>query len=323
MSNFLIYILFALLFFLVESFYFTIAKSYNIIDHPNERSSHQAITIRGGGIIFPLSIILAAFFFKEYSLLLLTAVFLIAIISFWDDIKSVPNYIRFLVHIIASTIIFEHLNIFKIWPMWIIIFAVILFIGIINAFNFMDGINGITGVYSIVVLFSLLYLNQNLHFTNNSFIIVPIIACLVFLYFNFRKKAKCFAGDVGSVTIGFWIAVLLLMIIINTENLKYILFLSVYGTDTILTIIHRLILRQNIFKAHRLHLFQYMVNEQKLSQLRVAAIYGMAQALINIFIIATNYNFIVTFLIITLPLGLVYIYYKFSLKSTKIILKLL
>jgi UDP-N-acetylmuramyl pentapeptide phosphotransferase/UDP-N-acetylglucosamine-1-phosphate transferase len=317
MPEILIYIFLTVVLLLSEIFYFSIAKRYKIVDRPNDRSSHQSVTIRGGGIIFPIAIILSLILIKQFSFLLITALFLTGLISLLDDINNVSNYIRFVIHGLAVSLTLLYFDLFMAWPIWLIILAYILFIGIINAFNFMDGINGITGVYSLVILFFLFYINQKLGFTYKSYIIIPGIACLVFLYFNFRKKAKCFAGDVGSVTIGFWIAVLLLMLIIDTENLKYLLFLSVYGIDTVLTIIHRLILKQNIFKAHRMHLFQYMVNERKLSHLRVAAIYGIAQALINIFIIATNYNFIVTFLIIMLPLGLVYIYFKFSLNQPK------
>jgi UDP-N-acetylmuramyl pentapeptide phosphotransferase/UDP-N-acetylglucosamine-1-phosphate transferase len=314
MLEILIYILFALLLFFIEFFYIKVAKRYGIVDLPNERGSHQTVTIRGGGIIFPFAIILSTIFFKDFPFLLIVALILISIISFWDDIKNVPDYLRFFTQITTVSLILMAFDVYKTWPIWIILIAFILIIGIINAFNFMDGINGITGVYSLVTMFTLLYVNQKVHFTNQSSIIIPIVACLVFLFFNFRKAAKCFAGDIGSISIGFWIVILLLMVIIQTGNLKYILFLSVYGIDTVLTILHRLALKQNIFRAHRLHLFQYMVNELRVKHLIVAILYGIMQAIINIFILNTDYSFINIFLTIIIPLGVIYFYLKFWAK---------
>lgn len=316
MFEIFIYILIFLILFLLELFYFNIAEKYKVIDHPNERSSHQILTIRGGGIIFPIAIILTLFFVKNALVLLIPAVLLIGMVSFWDDVKNVPNYIRFLIHTLAVTMLLENMNAFRLWPLWIIILTFILIIGVINAFNFMDGINGITGIYSLVMLASLLFVNQKFNFINKFFIIIPLIACLVFLVFNFRKKAKCFAGDVGSVSIGFWTATLLLIVIATTGDFKYILFLSVYGVDTVLTILHRLILKQNIFKAHRMHLFQYLVNEREFPHLTVATIYGVLQIGINLFVLKTNYNFIVTFLIVIVPVGLGYWFFKFVAKPT-------
>lgn len=316
MSDFFIYTLFAIALFIAELIYFIIAKRYKIIDHPNERSSHETVTIRGGGIIIPFSIFASAFVFKDVWFFLIGALFIIAIISFLDDIKDVPNYIRFLIHIAAVSMILTSIHAFKTWPIWIIIIAFVLIIGVINAFNFMDGINGITGVYSLVLLTSLLFVNQKFNFIHKSFIIIPIIANMVFLYFNFRKKAKCFAGDVGSVSIGFWIAILLLMVITKTGDLKYIFFLSIYGVDTVLTILHRLVLKQNIFRAHRMHFFQYLVNERKIPHLAVALLYGSVQMLINIFILVTNYNFIITLLVVTVPAALAYWFFKFLVKPT-------
>src|SRR5205823_1126030 len=133
--------------------------------------------------------------------------------------------------------------------------------GIINMYNFMDGINGITGAYTLVVLGGLQYVNLNIQpFIKADLIWLPMLASLVFLFFNFRKRAKCFAGDVGSVAVAFWIVFLLFKLIMVSNNWIYILFLSVYGVDAVLTIMHRLMLKQNIFQAHRLHFYQILAN---------------------------------------------------------------
>lgn len=303
----MIYLVIAILLFVLMIVYFKIADHFNIIDKPNERSSHSEITIRGGGIVFPFAMILYAVFFHEVTTALLGGILLISIVSFWDDVSSLSNRIRLLAHLLATTGLLLSVNAFQLLPTWSIPLIYILIIGVINAYNFMDGINGITGTYSLVVLGSLWFLNQyKLHFTDTGFILCAIIACLVFLFFNFRKKAKCFAGDVGSVSIGFWIIALLLTLTVRTNELKYILFLAVYGVDTICTIIHRIILKQNIFEAHRLHFYQILANERKMPHLIVAALYAVLQLLINLVIIFTNFNFGVTVVIIIIPLMLLY-----------------
>lgn len=145
------------------------------------------------------------------------------------------------------------------------------------------------------------------NFVERDLIWLPMISCVVFLFFNFRKKAKCFAGDVGSVTMAFWIMFLLLRLIIDSANPIYILFLTVYGVDSILTIIHRLMLRQNIFDAHRLHFYQILANERKISHLLVSTIYAIVQALIICFILGANMSWVAIFLISTLPLVAIYL----------------
>jgi UDP-N-acetylmuramyl pentapeptide phosphotransferase/UDP-N-acetylglucosamine-1-phosphate transferase len=162
----------------------------------------------------------------------------------------------------------------------------IVFIGIVNAYNFMDGINGITGLYSIAVLGSLQYVNLSFgHFVNPDLIWYPIIASVVFLFFNFRKRARCFAGDVGSVAIAFWIVTLLLLLIVKTENLIWLGFLMVYGVDAVMTILHRVYLKQNIMEAHRLHFYQILVNEKKMPHRVVSVIYFGLQLLCSALII--------------------------------------
>lgn len=299
--------------------YFKLADYYNIIDKPNQRSSHIRITIRGGGIVFPFAILLYAVLFNQVSTALLLGMMFISIASFLDDIKSLSNRIRFLVHLLAVTALLWSVDAFTIWNLWSIPVVYILIIGIINAYNFMDGINGITGVYSLVTLVGLWYVNTFIQsFVDKAFIICPVIACLVFLWFNFRKRAKCFAGDVGSISIGFWLIALLLMAIIRTGNLEYVLFLSVYGVDTVLTILHRLLLKQNIFAAHRLHFYQLLANECQVPHLWVASAYGLVQLLVNVLITGTSLGFLSTFLWACVPLVLLYLLAKPRLMAKKV-----
>jgi UDP-N-acetylmuramyl pentapeptide phosphotransferase/UDP-N-acetylglucosamine-1-phosphate transferase len=145
----------------------------------------------------------------------------------------------------------------------------------------MDGINGITGLYSLSILIALQYVNYKVvPFTAPDFINYAMLACLVFLFFNFRKRAKCFAGDVGSMGISFWVVTLLLQLMIKTHSIIWILFLAVYGVDTVCTILHRIYLKQNIFEAHRLHFYQILSNEKGISHLKVSSLYALVQGVI-------------------------------------------
>jgi len=231
------------------------------------------------------------------------------LVSFWDDIKSLSNKIRISIHFLAITLIFYDLELFNLVTIWGVLIAYVLAIGLINAYNFMDGINGITGLYTLVAMGSLLYINTKVQlFTNGSFIKYGMIASLVFLFFNYRKKAKCFAGDVGSIVIAFWIIYLVLKLILVTNSLIWLLFLAVYGVDAICTIMHRLYLKQNIFEAHRLHLYQVLSNEYKIQHRLVSLYYALAQTGISVLIIFSYQKIddLLLFLIVIVPLLLVY-----------------
>lgn len=306
----------------VELLYFRIADKYNIIDKPNERSSHSSITLRGGGIIFPFSIlvygIMAYFSLATDYLCFTIGLVTIATISFIDDVKTLSSKIRILVHLVAVTLLFFCTNVFALdW--WWIVLGYILVIGIINAYNFMDGINGITGAYSLSVLIPLYVLNEYYFFVGSDFIIYAILGVIVFLIFNFRKKAKCFAGDVGSVSMAFIILFLLTKLIIASQDFTFILFLAVYGVDSVLTIAHRLFKKENIFKPHRSHLYQYLSNEIKLPHLLVSTIYTVVQALISVWVIVT-YNTKQSWqpIAILIGLGVLYIIFKSLILKGKI-----
>lgn len=312
----MIYGIITVLLFAILLAYFRIADKFNIIDKPNQRSSHTQITIRGGGVVFPVAALLSGLFFNAdaYTWILIGGIMAISIVSFWDDVSSLPNRIRICVHLLSVTALLYATHAFQLLPWWAVLVAYVLIIGTINAYNFMDGINGITGVYSLVTLCSCLIFYHIHDAAISPLIITSIIACIVFLFFNFRKKAKCFAGDVGSVSIGFIVISVVLSIILSSghaqDNIKYLFFFAVYGVDAVLTIIHRLMLKQNIFEAHRLHFYQIMVNERKMSHLVVSTIYGVVQLLVNAVIIHTDYNFIITGLIVCLPLALIYVLVK-------------
>lgn len=272
------YLIILVLLFLAELFYFRIADKFNIIDKPNERSSHTQITLRGGGIIFYFGA-LAFFLTNELTYpWFMIALTLITLISFVDDIRSTSQRLRLVFHFTAMALMFYQWGLFSL-PWWTIVVALIICTGIINAYNFMDGINGITGGYSLVVLIALAYINKEIvpDFIEPDLIYTMIGAVLVFNFFNFRKKAKCFAGDVGSVSIAFVILFLLGSLIIKTEDFSWMVLLVVYGVDSVLTIIHRVMLHENIGQPHRKHLYQLLANELKVSHRVVSCLYMLVQ----------------------------------------------
>ena len=260
------YLIIAAILLVLELIYFRIADKFNIIDKPNERSSHSTPVIRGGGVIFLLGAwIWSAFFGFAYPWFL-AGLTIVCGISFIDDIHSLPDSVRLIAQFAAMILMFADFGILNWESWWIIILALILCVGIINAYNFMDGINGITGGYSLAVLVPLLILNHSLQFIEMSYLIVAAISCVVFSFFNFRSKgkAKCFAGDVGSIGMAFIVLLPLGKLILQTGDFTYIILLAVYGVDTVLTICHRILLHENLGQAHRKHAYQLMANELKI-----------------------------------------------------------
>lgn len=274
------YLIVFLLLLAAEMGYFWLADRLNIIDRPNERSSHTRITLRGGGVVFYFGALLYFIGSRFEYPWFMTGLTLIVGVSFADDVRSVSQKIRLVVHFTAMVLLFHQLGIGGL-PWWYIPVALVVCTGIINAYNFMDGINGITGGYSLVILGALAYVNESrVAFVEPQLLWVMLLAVSVFCVFNFRKKAKCFAGDVGSVGIAFVILFLLGKLILQTNDPGYIILLAVYGVDSILTIVHRLMLHENIGLPHRKHLYQLMANELKIPHTTVSAFYMLLQAVI-------------------------------------------
>ena len=268
----------------VELIYFRIANRYNIVDKPNARSSHTKVVLRGGGIIYLFGVWLYAIFFGLEQWPFLIGLTIVAGVSFVDDIHSLPDSVRLVIQFIAMFLMFYSLGILNWQSWWIIILGLILCVGITNAYNFMDGINGINGGYSLAVLLPLAWMNHTVQFADQNFIYVTILADLVFCFFNYRPKgeAKCFAGDVGSVGVAFIIVYLLGRLILQTGDFTYIVFLVVYGVDSVLTIVHRILLHENLGEAHRKHAYQLMANELKMEHTVVSSIYMLLQLFIAV-----------------------------------------
>ena len=303
------YVIILVLLFLTELFYFRVADTFNIIDQPNERSSHSRITLRGGGIIFYFGA-LAYFLTNDWEYpWFIFALSLITFISFVDDIRSTSQGLRLVFHFSAMALMFYQWGLFSLSWCWIII-ALIVCTGIINAYNFMDGINGITGGYSLIILGALAYINEEMvSFAEPALIYTVLCSVVVFCFFNFRRKAKCFAGDVGSVSIAFILLFLIGKLILKTEDFSWMILLVVYGVDSVLTIIHRLMLHENIGLPHRKHMYQLMANELKIPHVVVSLVYMAVQAIVIIgYIYCQNWGYLYLLCAI-LSLSSIYIWF--------------
>lgn len=302
MDSFLTYSIIFVLLLILELLYFRIADKCNIIDKPNERSSHSTIVLRGGGIIFMLGLWIWSWLYGFSYPWFLAAVTLIAGVSFVDDIRSLPDLVRLVAQFVAMG-----LTLFELFCMpgqflesaswWMVVafvvMGMVIFVGASNIINFMDGINGITGGYAAAVLVPLLIVNEGamlkavngaVSFVPSSLIITVLLADVVFCLFNFRQKgkAKCFAGDVGSIGIAFLLLFLIGGLVMMTGDVTYFIFLLVYGVDGCLTICHRIMLHENLGEAHRKHAYQLMANELKIGHVTVSLIYMGIQLVISL-----------------------------------------
>lgn len=284
MNTYLTYGIIFVILLVLELIYFKIADKFNIIDKPNERSSHSTIVLRGGGIVFLQGAWVWSIFFGFPYFWFLLALTLVAGVSFVDDIRSLPDSVRLIVQFTAMGLMFYQLGLFSAEMWWMIVPALIICVGASNIINFMDGINGITGAYTLATLVPAFLLNRQEGFIEESMLIVAILSVLVFCLFNFRErgKAKCFAGDVGSLGAAFIMLFVIGMIVVKTMDPTWLLFLIVYGIDGVTTICHRILLHENLGKAHRKHTFQLMANELKMSHIIVSLIFAGLQLVINL-----------------------------------------
>lgn len=278
------YILVPVILLAAELLYFRVAERFRIVDRPNPWSSHTKEALRGGGVIFVVAVwVWAALFGPGYPWFL-AGLTLIAGISFADDIHSLPNSVRLAVQFAAMLLMFRQLGILSRDLWWALAVAWVACVGILNAYNFMDGINGITGAYSLAVLLPLLYLDRGgAVFVDASLLRVMLLAVLIFCWFNFRPKnrARCFAGDVGSVGIAFVLVFALGSLILRTRDFSYVMFLAVYGVDVVLTIVHRILLHEPLGEAHRKHAYQLLANELGWSHRAVSLLYMGLQLAIS------------------------------------------
>lgn len=276
-----------------------------VLDVPNERSSHDTPTPRGGGLI------IAAVCLTSYVALCLAdglrfswgyfaGALLVAGISWLDDLRSVAFALRFAVHVLAAILLILDLGPLN-WvtdssPFWAYVgyvITVLWVVWLINAYNFMDGIDGIAGLQAVVAGAAWAILSA----VNNSgpvSIYGGVVACasLGFLVHNWQP-AKIFMGDVGSAFLGFTFASLPLLSASDAQNnsttvsIAGIVFVFYFVFDTVVTFTRRLLRGERVWQAHRTHLYQRMV----ISGMRhssVTLIYGIFAAVTSgLFVLST------------------------------------
>lgn len=282
-----------------ELLYFALAKRLHIVDRPNGRSSHHRVVLLGAGVIFILAIVHYALFNPASGLLLhldggglpgagflpfLGGALLLAVVSYVDDLRPLPSWLRLLAQFAAIVLAFySSIATLHLWQM---ILLVIVFAGILNVYNFMDGINGMLAAYSLAVVGIFFLVNQFVHpFADPLLLATLLLAILVFGFFNFRTHARCFSGDVGSIVMGFAVVYLLVRYDSSMpdegQNVSFLCFIIVFLADGLLTIAKRFLTGRNILEAHREHLYETLVNDLHAPHLLVAAGYALLQAAIS------------------------------------------
>jgi len=270
-----------LILLLLALVYYRLALKFNIVDKPNHRSSHSKTTVRGGGIIFPAAVVLWWLAFDFQHTWMVAGIVLISLVSFFDDIYTVPRKIRFGAQFVALTFAFHDLDLFNQVQWFALPIIYFISLGIINAINFMDGINGITGLYALVFLGSLLAVDTYLQLFLPNLIQYEILAICVFLIFNLRKKAKMFAGDIGSISIAYLMIYFLLQWYLASGAWTIVLFLVIYGADSLLTMVERWRKKENLLEPHRSHFYQILANQGKKDHVMIALVYAILQLIIN------------------------------------------
>lgn len=262
--------------------YLYAARQFGWFDKPNERSLHtRMVIIRGGGVLFYVSVCYVLLFTTVHQPYFFAGLTVVSLISFWDDFRPLPVRYRLVAQSVAVALLLWQTAPFS-GQVWVLIGVLIVGVGVVNAFNFMDGINGMTAFYGFVTIGTLWYCEAIRQWTAPSSLFPAVlIALLIFAWFNARVQAVWFAGDVGSLSIGFICLYGLLRLMVSQQTYLPVLFLSVYGVDSLLTILYRLYHRQNILRAHRLHLFQLLVHQLNWPHLRVSALYALVQMGIN------------------------------------------
>lgn len=251
-----------------------------LLDHPNERSSHELATPKCGGVGIVVSFVAGVYISQLwggkclvppnilYSFII--PVLMIAIVSLADDIQELSPKFRLFIQITASLLFLSLIgfeggvrdsNVLALMLRALIWAAsVVWIVGMANSFNFMDGIDGLAAGQGLIVSFFFAVIQFGYGNCFLGFIaLVLMVGCLGFLAFNF-PPAKVFMGDVGSVSIGFILAIMALLGLKYESSLQSMmlvpLLMSNFLFDTTTTFLRRLKNREPVLEPHRTHLYQ-------------------------------------------------------------------
>ena len=298
----------------LELLYFWVAGRMNIVDRPNERSSHRKPVLLGGGIIFWLAVL---FWSLTHGLAygsFVVGLSMLAIVSYVDDLRPLPSWLRMIVQ--AGAVVVSFWGDIHALELWQLVLFVVLFVGVLNVYNFMDGINGMLAGYSLVVAGTFLFIDIFMRrFIELDLAVTVVFSVLVFGFFNFRKKAHCFSGDVGSICMGLIVLFLMVRYVQSVPgtglNVSRICFIIVFLADGLLTVAKRFLSGRNILEAHREHAYETMVNELGIPHLYVSGGYALLQLIINVgYLLVEDKNLytLVVALLLVLAYGLFFFY---------------
>ncbi len=272
----------------------------DLLDRSNDRSSHEGVVPKGGGIG-----ILAAFLLASWVLglpfLFWISIGLISLFSFYGDRKEIPAKVRLCVQFVAGIVLLLALFYWegRGWPAYVLVPVFSVFIvGTANYYNFMDGINGIAGITGTVGL-GLLACFAFLSGSPAPLLILAIcmgLACLGFLPFN-MPNARVFMGDVGSVLLGFVYAGLVVGLSWSLNDFVVLCsFLFPFYADELTTSYVRLRDGENLLKPHRRHVYQLLANEMGIAHWKVSVGYGVLQLLVGLVVLGIRgYGTVVVF----------------------------
>lgn len=278
--------------------YCYLARKYKIYDQPNHRSSHLQPTIRGAGIVIALAISFTLGYYQQ-AWLSVGGLVVLGICSYWDDLQNLPVALRLGIQTLAiALVMYSQTNL----PWASMLGYILAGVFLLNTYNFMDGINGMMGSYSLLTLLCCWYINAFITQVVSPDLFHPVVAALlVFLGYNFRKKALCFAGDIGSISMGF-LVVFILLKFIQIVNSYFIFFAGIFLLDTTATLIQRCYQGQALWQAHRWHLYQKLLDVYKIHPLWISTWYVLAQMGINLGLLLSYVLFPKALLIIILYL---------------------
>ena len=260
-----------------------------LLDKPNERSSHRTATPKGGGIGILLGFAVSALILKVSVFFWIPAV-LLSVISLAGDRYHLAPIIRLIFQFAASFIFLAGLwkshSLSSVSYLAIIPLSVFI-VGTTNFYNFMDGIDGIAGITGFVGfgLLAVFAHGKGIESPLGILAITLSLSCLAFLFFNF-PKAKVFMGDVGSILLGFIFAAMVFMLADTFfELISLSLFMFPFYADEILTELIRLKDGEKLWTPHRRHLYQILANEYRIAHWKVSMGYGLVQLLIGLSIL--------------------------------------
>lgn len=284
----MIYFLVILLLLAFELLYLKLAsrKDSLIVPFWKETTSdeHNFITVRGGGIVFWFaSLLLLIFIPNEFNTWFFIAITVVAAVGMVDDYSRVYAWMQLLIHLAAVSIAFYLAGLFMNVTWWNLLFAYLTFMGVMYSFKLMEDVNGMTGLYVLAVLLPMMYVNQFIEsFIHVDYLRFLLIATFIFLVFNLRKSAATTAGTVGSMSVGFWVSFLLLLLIIESRSLIWLSFVLVYMVDMVLTNVQIIYQRRALFGPEKLYFYQILGNELKVDHRLVSVIYFLMQLVCSV-----------------------------------------